>query len=211
MLRPVADWEERYRDGERRLPDDPDERQRQLTRMGNVAWAAGLTALVQGRRGDAVEWLGRAHDRYRESWEHVPPGSWGRPIAILKSRLLAGQDATADAEWTLAEGAAQAASPIGRYAACLALLVLGRDEEALGVAASLGQDFPAPVAEALVALAAGDGQAYADAALAVLRSFDTREEFLEDVRVADTVLVLQALAEERGLAAELPPSPLLPG
>ena len=46
---------------------------------------------------------------------------------------------------------------------------------------------------------------------AVLRSFEEREAFLEDVRVADTVLVLDALAAARGL--ELPPlsSPLLPG
>jgi hypothetical protein len=44
----VTDWSElfdreaaRYRDGEARLPDDPDERQRQLTRMGNAAYGAG--------------------------------------------------------------------------------------------------------------------------------------------------------------------------
>jgi hypothetical protein len=44
----------------------------------------------------------------------------------------------------------------------------------------------------------------------VLRSFETRTEFLEDVPLADTVLVLQALAEPRGLAAKLPASPRLP-
>jgi hypothetical protein len=38
---------------------------------------------------------------------------------------------------------------------------------------------------------------------AVLESFETRSEYLEDVPVADTVLVLQALAEARGLRAEL--------
>ena len=48
----MPDWEElharareRYEDGAARLPDDPDQRQRQLTRMGNAAGAAGLTAL----------------------------------------------------------------------------------------------------------------------------------------------------------------------
>ena len=56
-----------------------------------------------------------------------------------------------------------------------------------------------------------DGAAYVGARRAVLRSFEEREAFLEDVRVADTVLVLDALAAARGL--ELPPlsSPLLPG
>ena len=44
---------------------------------------------------------------------------------------------------------------------------------------------------------------------AVLESFETREEYLEDMPVADTVLVLQALAARRGMAAELE-SELLP-
>jgi len=50
---------------------------------------------------------------------------------------------------------------------------------------------------------------YAGAAQEVLESFDGREGYLEDVAVADTVLVLQALAARRGLAVELT-SPLLP-
>ena len=43
--------EERYRDGQARLPDvdDPDARQKQLTRMGNAAGGAGLALLMQGR------------------------------------------------------------------------------------------------------------------------------------------------------------------
>ena len=43
----------------------------------------------------------------------------------------------------------------------------------------------------------------------VLRSFETREEYLEDIRVADTVIVLQALAAQRELAVALD-SELLP-
>ena len=43
----------------------------------------------------------------------------------------------------------------------------------------------------------------------MLRSFETRDEYLEDLPVADTVLVLQALAGRRGMAAGLS-SPLLP-
>src|SRR5207247_11233128 len=119
----VGRWEERYRDGEERLPEDPDERQRQLTRLGNVAWGAGLSALLEGRRDASVEWFDRAAARYRESYDLAPPGSWGRPIAILKARLLAGRDARADAEWALEQDAAESESPIGRYAAGPALLV----------------------------------------------------------------------------------------
>ena len=38
----------------------------------------------------------------------------------------------------------------------------------------------------------------------------TRDEYLEAVPVADTVLVLQVLAARRGIAADLPESPVLP-
>ena len=95
----------------------------------------------------------------------------------------------------------------------LALLVLGRDDEAAATAGRLAEEpeesFPRPVAEALAALAAGDGAAYEDAVARVLESFESREEYLEGIPVADTVIVLQALAEHRGIAAELR-SPLLP-
>jgi hypothetical protein len=43
----------------------------------------------------------------------------------------------------------------------------------------------------------------------VLESFERREDYLEDVPVADTVLVLQAFAAERNMAADLT-SDLLP-
>jgi hypothetical protein len=205
----------RYEDGQTRLAalEDPDDRQRQLTRMGNAAAGAGLALLMAGRRAQAVEWLARAAERYRESFPDAPPGSWGRPIGAVKARVLADdwRGAEEDARWTLEEGAAVSDSPIGRYAACLALLVLGRDGEASELAESLRgrDDFPADVADALAAIAAGDQPAYRTAVAAVLRSFDTREEYLEDIPVADTVLVLQALAGSRGLEAELV-SPLLP-
>jgi len=157
-------------------------------------------------------WLRRAAARYRESWHEAPPDSWGRPIGALKALLLAGDDSTDAAGWPLDAGAAAAASPIGRYAGTLALLVLCRDAEAHELAASLADrdDFPHDVAAALGALAAGDAAGYRSAVTSVLRSFETRSAFLEDVAVADTVLVLQRLAAPRGLAVELPPSPLLP-
>jgi hypothetical protein len=218
----VTDWEqhverevERYRDGEARLHDaaDTDARQRQLTRMGNAAAGAGLALLAQGRDAESAEWLARAADRYRESWDGAPPGSWGRPIGILKARILAGDAAGAEAaaRWTLGEGAATAESPIGRYAACLALLVLGDDAEARRVASTLRDrdDFPPAVADAVATIAAADRLGYWNAIEDVLESFETRDEYLEDIPVADTVLVLQELARRRDIAAELD-SPLLP-
>jgi hypothetical protein len=204
---------ERHDDGMARLPDVGDERQRQLTRMGNAAWAAGLSYLMLGRRDEGEAWLLRAAERYRESWSLAPPGSWGRPIGAMKSRLIAGdlEGAETDARWALEAGAAESESPIGRYAAALAHLVLRADNEAGEEVDVLEgrEDFPAPVADALVALAARDASDYETAIRALVADFEAREEFLEDIPVADTVLALQVLARERELAVELS-SPLLP-
>ena len=218
----MVDWAEhsrredaRYRDGEARLPEaeDQDSRQRQLTRMGNAAAGVGLARLMDGDTEEGREWFARAVERYRQSYELAPPGSWGRPIAILKARILAGDwdGAESDARWTLDQGAGDAESPIGRYAATLALLVLGRDQETRALADGLRMrdDFPAPVADALAYIAAGDTLGYIDAIEAVLESFETREDYLEDLPAADTVVVLQAFAARRDMAAELS-SPLLP-
>jgi hypothetical protein len=131
----------------------------------------------------------------------------------MKSRLLAGDGPGAEdaARWALEAGAAESESPIGRYAAVLAHLVLGNDEEARPLASSLRgrADFPNDVADAVATLAAEDRAGYILAVESVLESFESRDEYLEDVPVADTVLVLQALAERRGLTADLA-SPLLP-
>ncbi len=207
--------EQRYRDGDARLPsaEDQDTRQRQLTRMGNAAAGAALSYLMAGDTAGARQWFDRAVERYRESFALAPPGSWGRPIGMVKARILSSnwEGAETDSRWTLEQGAADAGSPIGRYAACLALLVLGQDEEARLLADGLrtDPDFPAPVGDALAMIAAEDPIGYIEAVEAVLESFETRDEYLEDLPVADTVIVLQALAARRHMSAELS-SPLLP-
>jgi tetratricopeptide (TPR) repeat protein len=221
----VEDWsrraereQERYRDGESRLGDaiDPDARQRQLTRMGNAAYGAGLTLLMEGRADEAREWFDRAVQRYRESFVDAPPGSWGRPIGAMKARILAGEweAAAEEARWALDAGAVEAESPIGRYAAALAALILGDWESARLHADALRtrDDFPHDVGDALAMIAAGsDAVGYIEAVEEVLESFENRDEYLEDVPVADTVIVLQALAERRGLPAAELSSALLPG
>ncbi len=217
----MVDWEERaerararYEDGVARLPDDSDERQRQLTRMGNAAWAAGLSLLMSGRGAEANEWLIRAAETYRESWPDAPPGSWGRPIGAMKSRLIAGDLAGAqdDASWALDAGAAASESPIGRYAAALAHLVRDEDADAARLAATLAGEaaIPPAVAASVAALTVRDASVYETAIRSLVGDFEAREEFLEDIPVADTVLAFQALAAERGISVALS-SPLLPG
>ena len=208
------DWAERadaaitrYRGGETREAD-----QRQLTQLANAAWAAGLSLLMDGRNDEARGWLRTAAARYRESWDAgAPPDSWGRTIAAMKALLLAGDDAAEAARWALEAGAADAESPIGRYAAALAQLVLGEDVEARALGSTLrDDDFPEAVADAIVTVAAADRAGYLLAIEDVLESFEARTDFLEDLPVADTVLVLQRLAAERDAAVDLPASRVLP-
>ena len=129
------------------------------------------------------------------------------------NRLIAGDldGATEDANWALDAGAADSESPVGRYAAALAHLVRGEDENAASLAATLEgqQGFPPGVVGSLAALATGDAAGYDRAIRTLVADFEARDEFLEDVPVADTVLAVQALATERGLAVTLA-SPMVP-
>ena len=185
--------------------------ERSLVRKGNIAYAAGLALLMAGDP-DAGEWLRRAAACWRESWRGGE--SWGRPIGALKASLLAGDEAAVDelAHWTLELGCATADSPIGRYAAALALLALERWPEARHVAESLRErdDFPRDVAAALATIAAHDLIDYVEAIESVVASFESREAYLEDAAVADTALVLDLLARRRGLPSGLPASAVLP-
>jgi len=217
----MADWEERaararerFDDGAARLPEGADEGQRQLTRMGNAAWAAGLSLLMLGRRAEADDWLVRAAETYRRSWPDAPPGSWGRPIGAMKARLIAGDvdGGRTDARWALDAGVSASESPIGRYAGALAELVLGEDAAAAAIVPTLAdaESIPAAVTASLRALAAGDAADYVIAISDLVTDFEERDAFLEDVPVADTVLAFQALAAERGIVVELR-SAVLPG
>jgi len=188
--------------------------ERGLVRHGNAAYAAGLALLMTGDP-EAAEWLRRAAARWRESWDAGEGReSWGRPIGALKASLLAGDEAAVEefARWTLEVDSAASESPIGRYAGTLALLALGRWAEARHVAESLRarDDFPQDVADALAFIAAPDVVAYIEAVESVVESFETREEYLEEMRVADTALVLHELARRRGIEEVLPSSPVLP-
>jgi hypothetical protein len=63
--------------------------------------------------------------------------------------------------------------------------------------------------EALAALAGGDAGRYRAALDAIVADFAAREQHLSGVAVADTAMVLERLAEPRGMAVR-PASPLIP-
>jgi len=188
--------------------------ERSIVRRGNAAYAAAL-ALRMADDPAAADWFRQAAARWRESWDAGDGvDAWGRPIGALKASLLAGDDGAVDelAHWTLELGTATASSPIGRYAAAIALLALGRTAEARHVAESLRgrDDFPHDVADALAAVAAGDPDGYGVAVGSVVASFESREAYLEDMPVADTALVLDLLARRNGVERALPASVVLP-
>jgi hypothetical protein len=208
----------RHRDGRSRLvralgPEHAHRRDSQLTRIGSAAWGAALALAMERRDAEARIWFHRAATCYRRSLADAEPNSWGRCIGPLKALLLAGDvsGAERDAQLTMDLGAADPPSTTARYAGALALLVLGDDERAAALAEPRceADGFPPATGRALVALARRDASAYAGTVAAVLETFETRERFLEDIPVADTVMTLQTLARPRGLDIELR-SPRLP-
>lgn len=97
------------------------------------------------------------------------------------------------------------------YALAIAALVLGEDGAAIDAAKGMRSGSPAFVraATAIEALGRRDRDAYAEAVAAIVADFEGRENHLTGVAIADTALMLERLAEPRGLACR-PTSALLP-
>jgi hypothetical protein len=93
----------------------------------------------------------------------------------------------------------------------MSALVAGRDDEVRGAVVTMraGGEAFARTADALGALATGDREAYDRALRAIVTDFEARDAHLTGVAIADTALMLDRLAEPRGLGG-LPPSPVLP-
>ena len=190
------------------LPDGP-----HLDRLREAieAEAGAQRALLGGDAAAASQGFQRAAAAYRASWEAAPPGSYGRLIGMLKAAVIAGEGREA-AAYARGQIPGDATSPPASYAAAIAALAAG-DEAAAAAAAEGMRASPSEafgrVADAIAALARGDGAGYARAAAAIVADFEARTEHLTGVAIADTALMLERLAEPRGLAAGLR-SPLLP-
>ena len=169
-------------------------------------------ALLAGDTDAATAAYARAVESYRASWALAPPKSYGRLVGLLKAAVLGGNGrAAADEVRAALDGDREAAgSPVASYVLAVAALIAGDDDAVAPLAEVMeprGGAFERTAA-ALRALAAGDGAAYAAAAAAIADDFAGREEHLTGVAIADTAIMLEIVAGERGLAAGLE-SPLV--
>jgi hypothetical protein len=187
-----------------------EEEHRALQAAAVEADADAQRRLLAGDEAGAEAFLRESERLYRESWEAAPPGGYGRLVGMLKAAILRG-DATGAATYARDALADQIESPTAAYALALACLSAGDDPAgrlAAGRMAAGGEAFER-TADALAALARRDEAAYASALRAVLADFEARDLHLTGVPIADTALVLERLAERRGLQ-QRPVSPLLP-
>jgi hypothetical protein len=160
----------------------------------------------------AADAFREAAELYRASWELAPPRSYGRLIGMLKALVLAGDTPVGAARYALDQIGGEPDSPPASYGTAIALLILGQDDEAAEHAEAMRTGTPAfaRTADAVIALGARDQPGYASALAAIVASFEARDEHLTGVPIADTALMLERLAEPRGMAARMS-SPLLGG
>jgi len=170
-------------------------------------------ALLAGDSEAAHAGYARAVEQYRGSWELAPPKSYGRLVGLVKAAVLAGRaQPAADYVRTALDGDADATgSPVASYARAVASLIAGDDEAVAPLAdvmVARGGAFER-TATALRALAAGDGDAYAAAVHEIAADFAARDEHLTGVAIADTAIMLELIAADRGLGAGIG-GPLVP-
>jgi uncharacterized protein len=157
-------------------------------------------ALLAG--ADARPALRRAAERYRASWEAAPPGSYGRLVGYAKASILAGENPL---EYVREQLGPDDRTPPACWARALAYLADGNDARAARAAEGMykGSEAFGRAADAVTTLANGDRDGYHAAVQAIVSDFEARTEHLTGVPIADTALVLDRLAEARGLAAHV--------
>jgi hypothetical protein len=182
----------------------------ELLQAALSAEGEGHRALLGGDHDGAARKLAEAAALYRKSWQAAPPRSYGRLVGMLKAAVIAG-DAADAARYVREELGSDGDSPASWYALGIGALVEGDDEEAERSAAGMeeGSEAFERAARAVRALARCDRGEYADAVAAIVADFETRDDHVTGVPIADTALMLERLADQRGMAAA-PDSALLP-
>jgi hypothetical protein len=151
----------------------------------------------------------RAADFYWSSWQNAPPESVGRLVGMLKAAIIAG-DGREAADRLLAE-LPTPSTPTSAYGCAIAHLVRGDNEGAQALIPMIVEGGTAfqRTAIAVDALASADRQRYAEALGTIVAHFESRPAHLTGVPIADTAIMLEALARPRGMACN-PQSRCLP-
>jgi hypothetical protein len=167
-------------------------------------------ALLDGDDETAAARLREAADLYRQSWEAAGPRAFGRLVGMQKAAVIAGDGDDAAAYSRKALGG-EGDSPASWYAIGIGAVVVGEDELAQRAADGMRDGSPPFVraADAIDALARADRSAYGTAVRSIVEDFEGRDEHLTGVPIADTALMLERIAAERGMAVS-PESELLP-
>jgi hypothetical protein len=167
--------------------------------------------LLDGHLDAAGAEFAAASELYRRSWEAAHPRAFGRLVGMLKAAVLAGGGAEEAAYARAALADADPDSVTANYGRAIAALIAGDDADAQAWAARLrsAPDAFGRTGEAIAALAAHDEPRYTAALEAIVLDFERRSEHLTGVPIADTALMLDALAGRRGMAAAIE-SPVLP-
>jgi len=197
----------------RKLACVQDGEHRELMMAAIATEGEAHAALLAGDHHAARAAYARAVEQYRASWKVAPPKSYGRLVGLLKAAVLGGHAPAAAAEVReMLDGDADAeGSPVASYVLAVAALIVGDDDEVALRASRMeprGEAFER-TATALKSLAARDDGAYAAALAAIEADFAARDEHLTGVAIADTAVMLEQLADERGMAVK-PSSPLVP-
>jgi hypothetical protein len=148
---------------------------------------------------------------YRQSWETAHARAFGRLVGMLKASVLAGGGPEQAEYVRSALAGADRESATAAYARAIAALIAGDDQDAGQWAERMATADPAfaRTGEAIAALAGHDQARYAAALEEIVSDFEQRSRHLTGVAIADTAIVLQVLAGQRGMEAPIE-SPVLP-
>lgn len=179
------------------------EAHRELMSAAIAHEAVAHRAALAGDRPASRDAWREAAVSYRDSWECASPTSFGRLVGMLKAAVLAGDGRAEAAYVEQALNDSEAGSPTAAYAQAIAALVLGHDRRAEAWAGSMRGASPAfeRTADAIAAMADADAGGYRRALEAIVADFAARDSHLTGVPIADTALMLEALAAPRGLRA----------
>lgn len=166
--------------------------------------AVAQRALLAGDRTVAASAFMDVAQGYRESFECAPPNSWGRLVGMLKAAVIGGapNEAAAFARIALEDAGP---TPTAGYAQAIAALVVDDTEGARTGAALMGAG-DAPFGRAARAVTAIVDRSATDVARVcgeIVADFEQRTDHLTGVAIADTAVMFEMLASERGVGCRL--------